>query len=234
MRTAEAFQLPPSAIGGVDVSTKPTSWRLGELLSSADILLDVQAATKREAIGHLAELLAVPAGACRDNVLAALLRRERLGPTYIGDGIAMPHARVRGSLVPAAAVLRLRRPVDYGTAEDDEAHLLVGITWPDAETAGFVPTLATWRQLRTAAAAEALRRARTPTELHLAIARTDDRSLACRPSASSPAFSGRAPSRASDPRPRSGRAPAVGQHGSGLDGGHGIPPSTSNRTLAAR
>jgi len=181
MSAAEAIQIRPPAVphafdGGIAAAPKHRRWALGELLSPDDIHLDVQAATKREAIGHLAGLLAGPAGARRDNVVAALLRRERLGPTYIGDGFAMPHGRVRESFVPAAAALRLRRPVDYGTMEDDEAYFLVGITWPDAELAGFVPTLAgTWRLLRMATVAKALREARTPTELHLVLAATVDR-----------------------------------------------------------
>lgn len=172
MRTAEAIQILPSAAheafaGGIGRSNKPSSWALGELLSPADILLDVQAATKKEAIGHLSDLLADPAGVRRDNVMAALLRRERLGPTYIGDGFAMPHARVRGSLVPAAAFLRLRQPVDYGTTEDDTADFLVGVTWPEADSAGFVPTLANiWRLLRNATVAKAMREARTAREMH--------------------------------------------------------------------
>ena len=180
MSTAEALDTLPAMFpafdGGIAAVPKSVSWTLGELISADDIRMDVKAATKREAIGHLAELLAGAAGAPRDNVMAALLRRERLGPTYIGGGFAMPHGRVKESFVPAAAVLRLRRPVDYGTTEYDEADLLVGITWPDAEPTGFVPTLAsTWRLLRTLAVAKALREAKTPTELHLVLVGSGDR-----------------------------------------------------------
>lgn len=179
MRTVEAIDILPRALpafdGGVAAEPKSVTWTLDELLSPDDIRLDVRAATKREAIGHLAGLLAGPAGVRSGNVMAALLRRERLGPTYIGGGIAMPHGRVGETFAPAAALLRLRRPVDYGTSEHDEADLLVGITWPDAEPTGFVPTLASaWRLLRTAAVAKALREAKTPTELHLVLAGSGD------------------------------------------------------------
>lgn len=172
MRAAEAIQIPPVAMGGtfdggVAISAKAKSWTLDELLSSADIRLDVQAETKREAIGHLADLLAGPAGAHKEDVTAALLRRERLGPTYIGDGLAMPHGRVQRSFIPKAAVLRLRHPVDFATMEEDAADVLVGVTWPEAASAGFVPTLANvWRLLRKAAVKKAVREARTAQELH--------------------------------------------------------------------
>lgn len=180
MRIAEAIDIQPAMVStseGVSAaSPKPTSWTVGKLLSPNDIRLDVEAATKREAIGHLADLLAGPAGPRREHVMASLLLRERLGSTYVGDGIAMPHGRVSESFAPAAAVLRLRRPVDYETTEYEEANLLVGITWPGAEPTGFVPTLAsTWRLLRTAAVAKALREAKTPTELHLVLANSGNR-----------------------------------------------------------
>lgn len=176
MRTAEAMDILPASLpafdGGSAAVPSPISWTLGELLSADDIRLDIEAATKREAIGHLADLLAIPAGARNEDVTAALLRRERLGPTYIGDGFAMPHGRVDGSsLVPAAAVLRLRRPVDYETTEDDAADILVGIAWPRAEAAGFVPSLAgIWRLIRKPTVAEAIKRAETPEEIHGAFA----------------------------------------------------------------
>ena len=176
MSTAESRQnlapvMPHAFDAGIPVSTKPTCWALGGLISSADIQVDVEAATERQAIGRLAELLAGPAGASKDHVTTALLRRERLGPTYIGGGMAMPHGRVRQSSGPAAAALRLRRPVDYGTTADDTADFLVGLTWPDAARVGFVPALAgIWRLLRKPTVGEAIRRAITPGEIFRALA----------------------------------------------------------------
>lgn len=180
MRAAEAVLAPPLPAprgfdGGVAAPTKPATWAVGEILSPAGIELDGHAATKREAFGHLAALLAGRAGASREAVKAALLRRERLGPTYIGDGMAMPHGRLDRSIAPAAAVLRLRRPVDYRTAEDDAVDLLVGVVWPATGPAGFVPTLAGVRRLlRKGSAAHALRQAKTPEELHLVFAAAGD------------------------------------------------------------
>ncbi|MBX3571628.1 MAG: PTS sugar transporter subunit IIA [Mesorhizobium sp.] len=172
MRAAAAIPVGPSANhhvsdGGIAASTEPTSSVLGGLFAPADILLHVQSATKREAIFHLAGLLAGSAGARIEDVAAALLRRERLGPTYIGNGIAMPHGRVAGSFFPAAAALRLCRPVDYGTTGDDTADVLVGVTWPEGKTAGFVQALADIRRLlMRAAVAKAIRKAMTPGEMH--------------------------------------------------------------------
>ena len=144
---------------------------LSELVSFEDILLDMQADRKRTALGGIADRLAHRVGSSQGAVLAALLRRERLGPTVIGDGVAMPHARLEGIASPAVAVARLRRPVPFGTPEDDSIDLLFAVLWPKAHAKGFVPALARiWRLLRRTELAAGLRRARTAGEAHALIA----------------------------------------------------------------
>ena len=159
--------MPVASDGAVAVAARPASLSLGDLLAPSDIEIDVPAASKREGLVHLAQLLAGPAGASKRDVAAALVRRERLGPTYVGDGIAIPHGRVPGSIAPAAAAIRLRHPVDYGTTEHDTAHLLVGVTWPDEQPAGFVSSLASiWRLLRKTGQAKAVREGTDREEIH--------------------------------------------------------------------
>lgn len=180
MRPAEAMLVPPPLIipvfdGGDVVTAERRALAPGEILSPADILLDSRATRKREALWHLSGLLAQRTGGTREAVLAALLRRERLGSTYIGGGMAMPHGRSYESLHPAAAVLRLRQPVDYGTSDGDSADLLVAVLWPQGDPPGFVPTLArVWRFLRTPSVSQAIKQARTSAELHFSLALAGD------------------------------------------------------------
>ena len=181
MRPAEAMRGHPFTMAhgfdeDVAASSGSTSWALGELLVPVDIRVDARADRKREALRLVADLLARKTRTDPGAVLAALLRRERLGPTHVGDGIAMPHGRLAGSFRPAASVLRLHQPVAYGTNEDDGVDVLVAILWPEAGATGFVPTLArTWRLLRSPCVSKAIRRARTPEDLHCVLAGAEDR-----------------------------------------------------------
>ena len=144
---------------------------LSELVASEDILLDMQADRKRTALGDVADRLAHKVGTSQGAVLAALLRRERLGPTFIGDGVAMPHARLEGIAGPAVAVARLRRPIPFGAPDDAAVDLLFAVLWPKAHTKGFVPALARiWRLLRRTELTAGLRRARTAEDAHALIA----------------------------------------------------------------
>ena len=170
--TRHDFHGPILAVGRAPHPFNPAAAiALSELVAFEDILLDMQADRKRTALGGIADRLADRVGTSQGAVLAALLRRERLGPTVIGDGVAMPHARLEGIAGPAVAVARLRRPVPFGTPDDAAVDLLFAVLWPKAHTKGFVPALARiWRLLRRTELAAGLRRARAAEEAHALIA----------------------------------------------------------------
>lgn len=115
---------------------------LSDLISAEDILLNLQADNKHAAMEGIAHRLAARVGANPCAVLRALLRREDLGSTCIGDRVAIPHARISGAARPAATLARLLRPVHLGAPDDDPVDLLLAVVWPEADARGFVPALA--------------------------------------------------------------------------------------------
>src|SRR5690606_6432969 len=140
---------------------------LSELVGKQDVLLGMPADRKRSVLDALAVRLAERAGMSHGAVLAAFLRRERLGPTVIGNGVAVPHARLDGISAPAAALATLQRPVPFDTQDDVPVDLLFALLWPASDMKGFVPTLrGVWRQLRNTALADLLRQSRTPAEAY--------------------------------------------------------------------
>lgn len=139
--------------------------RIGELLREQDIVLGLQARGKRSALAGIAAGLAERAGAREGAVLAALLNRERLGSTGIGQGVAIPHARQADIADPAAMLARLEEPVWFDAPDGDPVDLLVGLLWPKADTPGYLPALAgTCRLLRSAELRRNLRAAATEAE----------------------------------------------------------------------
>lgn len=58
-------------------------------------------------------------------------KRETLGSTDIGEGIAIPHARSADVETPAACFLRLLNPVDFGADDKRPADLIIGLLVPD-------------------------------------------------------------------------------------------------------
>jgi nitrogen PTS system EIIA component len=134
--------------------------------SAADVILDLDAATKQDVLRLLSAEAAGRLGRPEREVLGALAARERLGSTALGRGVALPHARLAGSFSPLALLARLRRPVDCEARDDEPVDLVILVLWPEASPEGFLPALSgIVGALRNPQILRQLRRASTPGEL---------------------------------------------------------------------
>jgi len=139
---------------------------ISDLLSTADVILGLDAATKQDVLRLLSAEAAGRLGRNEQEVLGALAMRERLGSTALGRGVALPHAQLAGSSPPFALLARLHRPVDFEARDDEPVDLVILVLWPEASPEGFLPALSTIvRALREPQVLRRLRRARTPGEL---------------------------------------------------------------------
>ena len=68
--------------------------KISELLSPTDTMIDVRGSNKRQLLQELAARAAAGLGRPVDQVAPFLLKREELGSTGIGKGVAVPHARL--------------------------------------------------------------------------------------------------------------------------------------------
>ena len=66
-------------------------------------------------------------------ICSALSERERLGSTGIGEGVALPHARVPGLDQLVLCFAHLADPVDFDAADDEPVDLIAAVLMPDAE-----------------------------------------------------------------------------------------------------
>src|SRR3546814_6189330 len=78
---------------------------------------------KRSALAKIADRLGQRVDMRGAAILAALLRRERLGSTGIGHGVAVPHARLDGMPEPVAMLTALESPVWFGRSEEHTSEL---------------------------------------------------------------------------------------------------------------
>ncbi|TCZ59671.1 PTS sugar transporter subunit IIA [Roseicella aquatilis] len=133
-------------------------------LSVADVILDLDASSKRTVLDRLAHEAAQRLGRPQAEILGALQARETLGSTALGRGIALPHARLAGDDPPLMLFARLRRPIDYEARDEEPVDVVILVLWPEASPEGFLPALAetcravrepqVLRRLRMAASAE--------------------------------------------------------------------------------
>jgi PTS system nitrogen regulatory IIA component len=107
---------------------------IASLLPSSNVVLDMPAANKRAVFEQVAALLEGKTGVKRGQILDSLLARERLGSTGLGQGIAIPHGRVRGLRDAVGAFLRTRTPIDFEAPDDLPVNLIFVLLVPEKST----------------------------------------------------------------------------------------------------
>ena len=103
---------------------------LADLITADRIRLGVAIGTQDEAVRLLADLLAADAPGSAEEVYEALVSREELGPTAIGKGVALPHALMDEATKPIAAMITLRKPVDFEASDDLPVDIVIGVLAP--------------------------------------------------------------------------------------------------------
>lgn len=120
----------------------PDQAQLLRSLLNAQLIQFVQGPlSKKKAFQCLASMLADYAGSdedtieeLEDDILQALIARERLGCTAIGKGVAIPHARVETIHVPLIAVLKVTDvPLEYDEEDGTQASFLFALIVPQEE-----------------------------------------------------------------------------------------------------
>jgi PTS system nitrogen regulatory IIA component len=117
--------------------------KLTEALVADACIVDLKARTKKEALREMAEALcrAVPALDAKE-LLRLLLEREALQSTAMGDGIAIPHARVEALDRVLASFGRSLRGVDFDSVDGKPTHLLFLLAAPGSAGSDHLRTLA--------------------------------------------------------------------------------------------
>lgn len=148
---------------------------ISDRISAADVILDLDVASKRSLLQDLANRAAARLGRPAEEILEALQDREALGSTGLGRGIALPHARLPGDGPPFMLFARLRRPIDYEARDEEPVDLVILVLWPEAEAEGFLPALSdTCRAMRPLQALRQLRAATTAEEVVHLLNRYDE------------------------------------------------------------
>jgi len=108
--------------------------RLAAILPSSNVLVDVDATSKKRVFEHAGLLFENQHSIARGTVTDNLFARERLGSTGLGHGVAIPHGRIKGLKNPLAAVLRTHAPVGFDSPDDEPVSLLIFLLVPEAAT----------------------------------------------------------------------------------------------------
>ena len=116
---------------------------LDQILTPECVRCDVAATSRKRTLQALGEIFAgADPALSAQAVFDRLVARERLGSTGLGDGCALPHARVPGLGRTLAAFLRLGKGVDFDSPDHVPVDLVFGLLVPEESTDEHLETLA--------------------------------------------------------------------------------------------
>lgn len=108
--------------------------RLSSILPATQVLVRVEASSKKRAFEEVGLLFENLHGLSRATITDSLFARERLGSTGLGHGVAIPHGRIKGLKAPMAAVFQLAQPIGFDAPDEQPVGLLIFLLVPEAAT----------------------------------------------------------------------------------------------------
>ena len=145
--------------------------RLASILPPAQVLVSLDATSKKRAFEEAGLLFEGLHGLSRALVTDSLFARERLGSTGLGHGVAIPHGRIKGLKSPMAAVFQLGSPIGFDAPDEQPVVLLIFLLVPEAATQKHLEILSEIAELLSdAPLREKIKSSADAAELHSMIA----------------------------------------------------------------
>ncbi len=140
---------------------------LSHLLKPAAVRVFGHATSKKRLFQDIAEVAQTVYGLNATETVDALQERESLGPTGVGHGVALPHARLHGVERVVGVFLRLEKPLDFDSVDRQPVDLVFALLAPKESGVEHLKALAlVSRTLRDAATCAKLRANSDPAALH--------------------------------------------------------------------
>ncbi|QHI98698.1 PTS transporter subunit EIIA [Xylophilus rhododendri] len=145
--------------------------RLAAILPVEQVLVSLDATSKKRAFEEAGLLFESLHGLSRALVTDSLFARERLGSTGLGHGVAIPHGRIKGLKAPMAAVFQLAQPIGFDAPDERAVVLLIFLLVPEAATQKHLEILSEIAELLSdAPLREKIKAGGSAQELHATIA----------------------------------------------------------------
>ena len=117
--------------------------KINGLMQVEDVIPELSAQTKEQVLDELAaKIVDRHPGIQHDELLKILLERERLGSTGIGDGIAIPHGKLRRIDKPVLAFGRSLKGVDFNSLDGRKVNVFFILVAPEGAVGVHLKMLA--------------------------------------------------------------------------------------------
>ena len=120
---------------------------IAKLLPPSNIVLDLDVTSKKRLFEQVGLLFENNQGVGRSLVFESLFARERLGSTGLGQGVAIPHGRIKGLKEPVGAFVRLATAVAFDAPDGKPVNLIFVLLVPEHATEQHLQILSELAQL---------------------------------------------------------------------------------------
>jgi|SRR4051812_33455613 PTS system nitrogen regulatory IIA component len=107
---------------------------IAKLLPPPNVLIDLAVSSKKRVFEQAGLLFENNHDIARSQVFDSLFARERLGSTGLGQGIAIPHGRIKGLREALGAMIRMREPVPFDAPDGQPVKLIFVLLVPEKAT----------------------------------------------------------------------------------------------------
>ncbi len=121
--------------------------RLAKFLPLENVVLGLSVTSKKRVFEQAGLIFENQNGIGRSAVTDNLFARERLGSTALGEGVAIPHGRIKGLKQPLAAFVRLDQPIPFEAPDGQPVALLIFLLVPEQATQQHLEILSEIAQL---------------------------------------------------------------------------------------
>lgn len=140
---------------------------LAKLLTPAAVRVLGQMTSKKRLFQELGEIASQAYGISGAQAFDGLQERESLGPTGVGNGIALPHARLEGLTSIVGLFVRLEKPLEYDSVDRQPIDLAFCLLAPKDSGVDHLKALAlVSRTMRDAGVCAKLRANSDPAKIH--------------------------------------------------------------------
>ena len=115
-----------------------------DFLSPSRVMINMRARDKCRLLEQLSTQAASEVGLARNEVVTEIAKREELGSTGVGNGVALPHARLRALNTPFGLLARLHHGIDFNSIDGEPVDIVFFLLLPEQAMA---PTEMHWPAL---------------------------------------------------------------------------------------
>ncbi|OGA49403.1 MAG: PTS IIA-like nitrogen-regulatory protein PtsN [Betaproteobacteria bacterium RIFCSPLOWO2_12_FULL_62_13] len=107
---------------------------IAPLLPVSNVMLDLDVSSKKRVFEQVGLLFENSQHIARSQVFDSLFAREKLGSTGLGQGVAIPHGRIKGLKEAIGALVRMKQPIPFDAPDGQNVNLIFALLVPDRAT----------------------------------------------------------------------------------------------------